>query len=279
VSREKGLAPISIAAFVVVMALLLSVLIHRRSMRSDSASAVSGTLVRVTFEGPWAFAADPDDANSIYAIAPKTEMHSDLQLRVPATESAAALEYAGPGVIKLAPALDAGLYEVLLKANRVPRKDAEIDPTILQTSIGADGVQHALQQHLQRYAVRLPRPDAYVAGEGSRMRVGPVYPPGPATESNYAVSVSLHYTAKLDGFTFIGKPDHGVPLAPTAVKSAKLSFVIEPLPGQMADECEVHNRQAFRDLVRLVNLKLFVDFSTFGTSDCHAIDPQLVVAK
>jgi hypothetical protein len=129
VSREKGLAPISIAAFVVVMALLLSVLIHRRSMRSDSASAVSGTLVRVTFEGPWAFAADPDDANSIYAIAPKTEMHSDLQLLVPATESAAALEYAGPGVIKLAPALDAGLYEVLLKANRVPRKDAEIDPT------------------------------------------------------------------------------------------------------------------------------------------------------
>ena len=33
--------------------------------------------VLITFEGPWAFAADPDDATSIFAFAPKTATHHD----------------------------------------------------------------------------------------------------------------------------------------------------------------------------------------------------------
>src|SRR6266852_5879869 len=42
--------------------------------------------------------------------------------------------------------------------------------------------------------------------------------------------------------------------------------------GQM-DECEMHNREAFRDLAKLVNLKMFVDFGEFASA-CREHDPQ-----
>ena len=35
-------------------------------------------VVLVTFEGPWAFAPDPNDANHVFAFAPKTKSHHDL---------------------------------------------------------------------------------------------------------------------------------------------------------------------------------------------------------
>jgi hypothetical protein len=49
--------------------------------------------------------------------------------------------------------------------------------------------------------------------------------------------------------------------------------VIQPLPGQMMMECSMHVREAFRDLVKLVNLKMFVDFPN-DPSDCRDHDPQ-----
>jgi hypothetical protein len=35
-------------------------------------------VVLVTFEGPWAFAPDPNDPNHVFAFAPKTKSHHDL---------------------------------------------------------------------------------------------------------------------------------------------------------------------------------------------------------
>jgi hypothetical protein len=59
-----------------------------RSQRHGSADHV---------EGPWAFATDPDDADSIYAIAPKTATHSIGRCLCPRPDH---LEYAAPGAVR-----------------------------------------------------------------------------------------------------------------------------------------------------------------------------------
>lgn len=41
----------------------------------------------------------------------------------------------------------------------------------------------------------------------------------------------------------------------------------------MMDECNLHAREAFRDLAKLVNLKMFVDFPN-DLSACRDYDPQ-----
>src|ERR1700730_16078402 len=80
--------------------------------------------VLITFEGPWAFAADPDDATSIFAFAPKTATHHDLAVR-----------YSNDKLSEAAPA--AGVYEVLLHAAPVVRPRPAIDSKILQARIDA----------------------------------------------------------------------------------------------------------------------------------------------
>src|ERR1700682_5413363 len=136
--------------------------------------------VLITFEGPWAFAADPDDATSIFAFAPKTTTHHDLAVRYSNDKSSAA-------------PLAAGVYEVLLHAAPVVRNRTAIDSKILQAKIDAQGVQHALHARLESYAIRLPRTEAYVSTSAGRMRAG--------TENDYAMSVSLRYRAStLAGF-------------------------------------------------------------------------------
>jgi hypothetical protein len=224
-------------------------------------AAHPGQQVLITFEGPWAFAADPDDASSIFAFAPKTTTHHDLAVRYSNDKSSEA-------------PLAAGVYEVLLHAAPVVRNRTAIDSKILQAKIDAQGVQHALHARLERYAIRLPRPEAYVSTSAGRMRAGTAYPPGPSTENDYAMSVSLRYRAStLAGFRVVGTPDEGI-FHPLPVETPNLSFAIQPLEprGQM-DECEMHNREAFRDLAKLVNLKMFVDFGEFASA-CREHDPQ-----
>src|SRR5438445_8131193 len=46
--------------------------------RHARATAQKTQTVFVNFEGPWAFARDPNDANSVFAFAPKTKTHHDL---------------------------------------------------------------------------------------------------------------------------------------------------------------------------------------------------------
>ncbi len=44
------------------------------------------------------------------------------------------------------------------------------------------------------------------------------------------------------------------------------------------DECSMHVREAFRDLAKLVNLKMFVDFPN-DPSACREHDPQKPPAR
>jgi hypothetical protein len=209
--------------------------------------------VKIRFEGPWAFAADPGDATHIYAIAPKTATHASLTI-------------AGQPV-------GSGIYEVSLNAPSVRRRGAAIDQNILQAEISAEGVRHALFDSGNRYAIRLPRPKAYLPVRSGLIRAGSSYPPGPTTEKNYAMSVELVYRVhSVADFAVTGRPDEGV-FNPVLVNGSNLDLAIRPQMATM-DECELHNREAFRDLARLVLLKMYVDFGKFG-DECHVGDPQL----
>jgi hypothetical protein len=213
--------------------------------------------VFVVFEGPWAFAPDPKDANSVLALAPKTKSHHDLVVQ------------------SSDKTLTPGIYDLSLPARSGPATGT-VDPNILQAKIDAQSVQHVLDNKLERYAIRLPKPEAYVAATHYRSRAGSAYPPDASTEKDYVTSVSLRYSVTtLNGFSLAGSPDSGAfnPLL-LQVETPIINFVIGPAHDpDPADKCNTHSRESFRDLTKLLNLTLFVDFPN-DPSECHGKDPQ-----
>jgi hypothetical protein len=220
-------------------------------------AALTTQKVFVVFDGPWAFAPDPKDANSVIALAPKTKSHRDLFVQ------------------SSDKALASGIYDLSLPARTGPATGT-IDPNILQAKIDPQSVQHVLDNKLERYAIRLPKPEAYVAATHYRSRAGSVYPPDAATEKDYVTSVSLRYSVStLTGFSLAGAPDTGAfnPLL-LQVETPTVNFVIEPAHDpDPADKCNTHAREAFRDLTKLLNVTLYVDFPN-DPSACHDKDPQ-----
>jgi hypothetical protein len=213
--------------------------------------------VYVIFEGPWAIVPDPKDANSVIAVAPKTKSHRDLVVQT------------------WDKTLASGIYDLSLPTRSGPATGT-IDPNILQAKIDPRSVQHVLDSKSERYAIRLPKPEAYVEATHYRSRAGSVYPPDASTEKDYVTSVSLRYSvATLTGFSLAGSPDSGAfnPLL-LRVETPTINFVIEPAHDpDPADKCHTHEREAFRALTKLVNVTLFLDFPN-DPSECQGRDPQ-----
>jgi hypothetical protein len=213
--------------------------------------------VYVVFEGPWAFAPDPKDANSVIALAPKTKSHRDLIVQT------------------WDKTLASGIYDLSLPARSGPATGS-IDPNILQAKIDPQSVQHVLDSKSERYAIRLPKPEAYMAATHYRSRAASAYPPDASTEKDYVTSVSLRYSvASLTGFSLAGSPDSGAfnPLL-LRVETPTINFVIEPAHDpDPADKCHTHEREAFRDLTKLVSVKLFLDYPN-DPNECYGKDPQ-----
>src|ERR1700676_5411039 len=138
-------------ALLAVAGVLLALTAYRHARATEQKTQT----VFVNFEGPWAFARDPNDANSVFAFAPKTKTHHDLVV-----ETGLA-----PSQTRQAASLPAGIYEFTLPAipSSTPNRTPSIDPNVLQAKIDAQGVQHALSAKSERYAIRLPRPEAYVS--------------------------------------------------------------------------------------------------------------------
>ncbi len=215
--------------------------------------------VFVTFAGPWAFAADPTDANHVFAFAPKTKSHSDLVIQSSGSSERQTLA--------------AGIYELSfpVAASRRPNTS----PNVLQAKIDAQGVQHALGARLERYAIRLPKPESYVVTSTERSRVDSTYPPAASTENDYMTTVSLRYEVGALGELFlVGRPDEDSPFHPILAQPPVISFAVRPLFGMDGRmDCNIHLREAFHDLSKLVNLKLYVDFPE-DPPECRALDPQ-----
>jgi hypothetical protein len=212
--------------------------------------------VYLIFEGPWAIAPDPTDANNILLLAPKTKHHRDLYVTASNHST-----------------LAAGIYNLSFPGHVGPGAGTS-DPAILRAKIDPQNAQRVLDSKGVRYAVRLPKPEAYLPSHRHRSRAGSTYPPDASTEMDYATAFSLRYSVgTLNGFSLSGTPDTGTfnPLL-LQVETPAIRFVIEPTEGD--DVCNTHSRQAFHDLVQLVGLTLYVDFAD-NPSDCHNKDPQV----
>jgi len=224
---------------------------------ATQSTAATTKDVYVVFEGPWAFAPDPKDANNVIALAPKTKNHHDLVVQ--------------SADKRLAP----GIYDLSLPTRSGPAAGT-VDSNILRVKIEAQSVQHVLDNKSERYAIRLPKPEAYVAATHYRSRAGSVYPPDPSTEKDYVTAVSLRYSVTtLNGFSLAGSPDSGAfnPLL-LQVETPVINFAIDPARDPSpADKCHTHERESFRALTKLVNVTLFLDFPN-DPSECHGKDPQ-----
>ncbi len=221
--------------------------------------AATAKDVFVVFEGPWAIVPDPKDANTILLLAPKTKAHRDLYVTASNNST-----------------LTAGTYDLSVPARTGPAAGA-FDESILRVKIDPKNVQRVLDdKSLSRYAIRLPKPDAYLPASRHRSRVSATYPPEPATEKEYATGVSLRYSvSSLTGFSLAGTPDRAAfnPLL-LQVETPTIRFVIDPAhEPDPADKCNTHSRQSFHDAATLLSLNLYVDFPE-SPSNCHDTDPQ-----
>jgi hypothetical protein len=231
----------------------------QQSPSSTTTPAPSTEKVYIEFQGPWAFAPDPKDPNSVLAIAPKTKSHRPLFVMASNHSR-----------------LESGTYELSLPAHSGTAAGTA-DPDIAQSKIDAQSLQRALDNKGARYVIRLPKPEEYVVAERSRLRFGPAYPPDPATEKDYASAVSLRYNvSSLNGFSVAGAPDTGTfnPVL-LRVETPLIRFDIAPAQDDDPnDKCDTHSREAFHHLTALLNLTLFVDYPE-DSADCHKRDVQL----
>lgn len=212
----------------------------------------------VVFEGPWAFAPDPKDPNSVLAIAPKTKGHRDLYIKASNQSTLA------PGVYDLSAPAHSG------------QAAATADPSIAQANIASQSLQHAIDSKSARYVIRIPKPEEYVVAARAKSRLGPTYPPDPSTEKSYATAVSLRYNVtSLTGFSLSGTPDSAsFNTMLLQVETPMIRFVIEPAQqDDPSDNCNTHSRESFHDLAMLLGLTLYVDFPD-NPATCHSKDPQ-----
>src|SRR5258708_7774920 len=226
---------------------------------AESKAAAAAKDVFVVFEGPWAIVPDPKDANSVLLLAPKTKAHRDLYVTASNNSS-----------------LAAGTYDFSVPG-RAGSAAGAFDESILRAKIDPKNVQRVLDdKSSSRYAIRLPKPDAYLPASRHRSRVSGTSPPDPATEKEYATGVSLRYSvSSLSGFALAGAPDSGAfnPFL-LQVETPTIRFVIDPAHDpDPADMCYTHFRQAFHEVATLLALNLYVDFPD-NPSSCHDKDPQ-----
>jgi hypothetical protein len=253
---------VALASAVVATLLLVACQQSQPPAATPSAAeskAAAAKDVFVVFEGPWAIVPDPKDPNSVLLLAPKTKAHRDLY--VTASNNSA---------------LAAGTYDLSLPA-RTGAAAGAFDESILRVKIDPKDVQRVLDdKSLNRYAIRLPKPDAFVPASRHRSRVSATYPPEPATEKEYATGVSLRYSVtSLTGFSLAGTPDKAAfnPFL-LQVETPTIRFVIDPAHDpDPADKCYTHSRQTFHEAATLLALNLYVDFPE-SPSSCHDADPQ-----
>jgi hypothetical protein len=220
--------------------------------------AAAAEKVSIVFEGPWAIAPDPDNAAKVLLIAPKTKSHLDLY--VAASNNAT---------------LTAGVYELSVPVSGTPGTPTTASD-MAEANTTAEDLKRVIGTKSDRYVIRLPKPEAYQAATRYRSRVGPTYPPDPSTEKDYVSSVSLRYSVSgMSGFSLSGTPDSGSfnPMQ-LQVEAGTIGFVVNPAQAfDPKEKCHVHSREAFRDLARLVKVKLYIDFPDSPAS-CHDTDPQ-----
>src|SRR5271167_4327112 len=168
-NRHRSISTMNLLAVAVVGVLFLVACQQSQTPAAApvaaTTAAATGKDVFVVFEGPWAIVPDPKDANSVLLLAPKTKAHRDLYVAASNNSS-----------------LAAGTYDLSLPA-RTGSAAGTFDESIFRTRIDAKNVQRVLDdKSSSRYAIRLPKPDAYLPASRHRSRVSTTYPPEAGTE-------------------------------------------------------------------------------------------------
>jgi len=221
--------------------------------------------VWVVFEGPWGYAPDPNDPNSIIAIAPATPDHHDLYVQASYSQQ-----------------MKPGHYELAMPPRTVAPPGTIISD-IFQTPIDPKVVNNVFNNvlsdpSLHRYAVRLPKPESYTPYTRYPSSIGSA--PHPAANGiaarPWATGVALQYTVgSLSTFKVTGTPDTGIfPDFTLQLDAHQISFVITPLhDDDPTDLCYIHDRVAFHNLTTLLGVTLFVDFQG-SPPTCPAVDVE-----
>jgi hypothetical protein len=256
--RHSCSSPVLLASVFAGVVLMVSCSQTRETAPATQSQLTTPTTqqVFVTFEGPWAIAPDPKNTNNVLLLAPKTKHHRDLYVTASNHST-----------------LAAGIYDLSFPGQVTPGAGT-YHPAILRAKIDPQNAQNALDSKAGRYAIRLPKPEAFLPAHRHRSRASSTYPPDASTENEYATAFSLRYSvASLNGFSLSGAPDTGTfnPLL-LQVDIPVIRFSIEPIEDD--DVCNAHSRQAFHDLVQLVGLTLYVDYGD-NPSTCHDTDPQI----
>ena len=192
------------------------------------------TQVLIEFDGPWGLVPDPQNAGGILAIAPKNAHHRMLTVTGATSET-----------------LDAGIYTLDLPV-RVIQDPPNLDPTFFRVRVDPKNVQHALDAKLERYAIRLPRPASYVGTSRGLIAIGT------APKRQYVMTVALRYNvAESSAVSLTGSPDTGNAAKTLRMEARDVRFSITPIPdpNDPEDRCELHTREAFGALAKLLRLE------------------------
>jgi len=218
----------------------------------------------VIFEGPWGFAPDPNDPNSVLAMTPSTNYHNKLFVKASYNKE-----------------MEAGVYDLALPARTAP-PTSTVDPDIVRAKIDPNDVKRVLGDKLHRYVIRLPKPEAYIPEDRYPSSVGPNPHPlaNGVQPKPWATGVSLQYSVgSLNTSQLAGTPDSGTfPTFPLQVDTPQISFILEPLHYDPSDKCYPHEKHAFHDLTTLLGIMLYIDYPN-SPPGCPDVGPQKHPAK
>jgi hypothetical protein len=187
----------------------------------------------IEFDGPWGLVPDPQHAGDILAIAPKNVHHRPLTVSGSASAT-----------------LDAGVYTLDIPVQGVP-DSPNPDPTFFRVRVDPKNVQHALDARMERYAIQLPRPASYVGTSRGLIAIGS------APKRQYVMTVALRYNvAPSATVSLTGGGDTGDAAKALRMEARDVRFSITPIPdpNDPEDRCEVHTREAFAALAKLLGL-------------------------
>jgi hypothetical protein len=218
----------------------------------------------VTFEGPWAFAPDPNDSNSVLAMTVLANYHHKLFVKAAYNKE-----------------LEAGVYDLSLPPRTAP-PTGTVDPDILRAKIDPNVVKRVLADKLHRYVIRLPKPETYLPAERYRSSAGPnPHPLANGVQAReWATGVSLLYSVgSLNTSQLAGTPDSGTfPTYSLQLDIPHISFILHPVKYDQSDKCYPHEKRAFRDLTGLLGITLYLDY-TDSPSNCPDAGTQKHLAK
>lgn len=245
---------------------LAALLVLALFLKISAAQTSSTVEVQIEVDGPWMYAVDPDNASQALLIAPQYSNHETPML-----------QYGEPKQPTIVPIP----FRSQLTISNLVKTQAHCaggcQPALLYTASMTSGAMSGALKDPQSYVIVLPKPAYGSSAVQASARISPVWwtqPGANTTAQLFTNTLLLHYVvSKNDGFVFNKQK-----LAFPSDSTIHVSIISK---GDTTDPCDPEARAAFKDLVGLFALKLYIDLPSTGTTDdpvyspaCWKNDPQ-----